>query len=505
MSGKRVVIIGGGIGGLFTGALLSREGYRVTVLEKNATAGGGLQTFTRGGLTFETGMHILGGLRRGGSVYKICNYLGIMDKIDIVDADHDCMDQIDYLDEGLTYRLPEGREAFGRYLAERFPGERQGISDYLDAIYRIADEVDFFYLRPNSGGFKTYSEEFTMAADRLIEKYIGDERLRDLLAYMNPMYGGVRSVTPAYVNALINVLYIDGASRFAGGSSQLAAALCDVIAASGGEVLTGQEVTRLAIDRERKASGVFTASGGHFSGDIYVSSIHPSRLVDLADEGAFMRAYTRRMHSLPNTYSAFIVFVALKPDSFPYINHTCYCQDRFGSVWHLSEDDDRWPRGFMYMTPAERAQGPYATKMIINCLLPYSAVAQWRDTTLGHRGDDYERWKERRAASVLNSMERLYSGFGDCVERVWTASPLTIRDYYNQPEGSLYGISKDCNNLMASQIPVWTKVPNLYLTGQNINLHGICGVPLTAMLTSQAIIGDNSLTEKINHYHESYG
>ena len=75
MSGKRVVIIGGGIGGLFTGALLSREGYRVTVLEKNATAGGGLQTFTRGGLTFETGMHILGGLRRGGSVYKICNYL----------------------------------------------------------------------------------------------------------------------------------------------------------------------------------------------------------------------------------------------------------------------------------------------------------------------------------------------------------------------------------------------------------------------------------------------
>ena len=37
-----VVIIGGGMGGLFTGALLARNGYRVTVLEQNAAVGGGL-------------------------------------------------------------------------------------------------------------------------------------------------------------------------------------------------------------------------------------------------------------------------------------------------------------------------------------------------------------------------------------------------------------------------------------------------------------------------------
>lgn len=37
---KKVVIIGGGLGGLFTGAILSKEGLHVTVLEKNATIGG---------------------------------------------------------------------------------------------------------------------------------------------------------------------------------------------------------------------------------------------------------------------------------------------------------------------------------------------------------------------------------------------------------------------------------------------------------------------------------
>lgn len=51
------------MGGLFTGALLARNGYRVTVLEQNAAVGGGLQTFVRSGERFETGMHMLGGFR----------------------------------------------------------------------------------------------------------------------------------------------------------------------------------------------------------------------------------------------------------------------------------------------------------------------------------------------------------------------------------------------------------------------------------------------------------
>ena len=56
-----VVIIGAGMGGLFCGALLAKRGVRVTVLEKNGAPGGGLQTFARGGETFETGMHVAGG------------------------------------------------------------------------------------------------------------------------------------------------------------------------------------------------------------------------------------------------------------------------------------------------------------------------------------------------------------------------------------------------------------------------------------------------------------
>ena len=79
-TGKDIVVIGGGLGGLMTGALLAKEGFRVTVLEKNHIIGGGLQCFHRHGSIFETGMHILGGFMPGGTLHKICAYLGIIDQ-----------------------------------------------------------------------------------------------------------------------------------------------------------------------------------------------------------------------------------------------------------------------------------------------------------------------------------------------------------------------------------------------------------------------------------------
>ncbi len=90
---KTAVIIGGGLGGLFTGGVLAKEGFKVTVLEKNVTAGGGLQTFNRFGKTYDTGMHVIGGMQPGGNIYRICQYLGIIDKVELVNVDDDCTDR----------------------------------------------------------------------------------------------------------------------------------------------------------------------------------------------------------------------------------------------------------------------------------------------------------------------------------------------------------------------------------------------------------------------------
>ena len=500
MNGKSIIIIGGGLGGLFTGALLAKVGYRVTVLEKNAAIGGGLQTFQRAGVTFETGMHILGGLRPGASICKICQYLGIFDQLQLRDVDHDCIDSITYSSSHKTYRIPEGREAFTRYFVNEFPHEDQGIRQYVESLYRLADEVDMFYLRPSDGSLYAHSEQFLWPADELIAYYIKDVRLRDVLAYMNPMYGGVAGHTPAYIHALINVLYISGPSRFVGGGQQLADALTRKIEEGGGRVIGGEQVVAVHVDDDRQCTSVTTAKGNDYSADYYISAIHPSRLVDIADSGAFPKSYRLRVASIPNTYSAFTVYIKFRPETFPYINHTCYWQDDFGHVWQHGEydpADEGWPHGFMYMTPPTTDE--WAATMVINCLMPFSAVAQWADTTVGHRGKEYEGWKQQHVDRIFLRMEQLHPGFRQCVENYWSSSPLTIRDYYNQPDGALYGIRKDCQNIMLSQLPIWTKVKNLLLTGQNVNLHGICGVPLTAVNTVEAIIGQGKLLHKINN------
>ena len=113
---KTCVIIGGGIGGLVTGALLAKEGYKVTVLEKNAIIGGGLQTFKRHGVSFPTGMHIFGGFQEGGNLRKLFEYLGVMDKISLQPMDENASDVVTVLSEGKTYQLPQGKEQYMAYL-----------------------------------------------------------------------------------------------------------------------------------------------------------------------------------------------------------------------------------------------------------------------------------------------------------------------------------------------------------------------------------------------------
>ena len=96
---KTCLIIGGGLGGLVSGALLAKEGYAVTVLEKNAIIGGGLQTFKRHGVSFPTGMHVFGGFGEGGQLHRLFSYLGIMDRLSLKAMDDDGYDVVTVLED----------------------------------------------------------------------------------------------------------------------------------------------------------------------------------------------------------------------------------------------------------------------------------------------------------------------------------------------------------------------------------------------------------------------
>ena len=63
---SRVVVIGAGIGGLTTAAILARAGLAVTVLEAHVYPGGCAGTFYHQGYHFDAGATLAGGFYPGG-------------------------------------------------------------------------------------------------------------------------------------------------------------------------------------------------------------------------------------------------------------------------------------------------------------------------------------------------------------------------------------------------------------------------------------------------------
>ena len=64
------IIIGSGMGGLSTAAILSKEGQKVLVLERHYTAGGFTHIFKRKGYEWDVGIHYIGEVQRENSLLK---------------------------------------------------------------------------------------------------------------------------------------------------------------------------------------------------------------------------------------------------------------------------------------------------------------------------------------------------------------------------------------------------------------------------------------------------
>lgn len=496
---KTVVVVGGGLGGLVAGALLAKEGYKVTVLEKNAIIGGGLQTFKRRGVSFPTGMHIFGGFGDGGQLRKLFTYLGIMDRLSLCPMDDDGFDVVTVMDDGVTYRLPKGKERYINYLETIFPEEKEHIRAYVEKLFALSEEEDLFYLREQqSQVFMTVSEDAILPYDGLMDRYFTHPKLKGLLSYLNPLMGAVPGITPAFMSALLNVLHIGGTYQFVGGSLQLAELLKEVIETVGGQVVANEEVVRIEVE-DHKVSQVVTKKGNIYRAGSYISDVHPDVLLRLVGEKAFPASFRKRIQSIPETISCFKVFVKFKENAFPYANHTNYCMANYET--HLGQAtirQDEWPRSLLYYTPATENQGTFADTMVVISEMDFGWVKPWEDTVTGHRGEAYEKWKRQMTEQVIVFLEKIYPNFRDSIEFVVASSPLTIRDYYGNKAGSNYGFLKDCNNMMLSQFSVFTKIKNLFMTGQNVNIHGLCGVSLTAIQTAEALVGQNVIVRKVN-------
>ena len=137
--------------------------------------------------------------------------------------------------------------------------------------------------------------------------------------------------------------------------------------------------------------------------------------------------------------------------------------------------------------------GNYARQIDLMTPMPWTLCEPWLNTTVGRRGENYELLKERLANECIRLAEWVIPGLRDMVEKYYTSTPLTYRDYTLTPHGSAYGIRKDYRNLLMTTLSPRTPVPNLLLTGQNLILHGVEGVTRTALMTCGELLGKDYL------------
>ena len=141
------------------------------------------------------------------------------------------------------------------------------------------------------------------------------------------------------------------------------------------------------------------------------------------------------------------------------------------------------------LTPPSLNQGEWAQTVEILCFIRYKEFKQWENTITGRRGEDYERKKALLAQQTISYISHFYLELSEAIEQIYVSSPLTIRDYYSNPDGAVYAQQ----GLFA---PVKTKASNLFITGQSVQYQGLFGVATTSIATAETILG-KSLIEEI--------
>lgn len=498
-----VVIIGSGLGGLVSSIILAKEGFSVCVLEKNNQFGGNLQTFVRDKTIFDTGIHYIGGLSEGQNLYKYFKYLGIMDNLNLKKMDEDGFDIISFEDDQTEFPHAQGYDNFVNHLAAFFPEEKANIQKYCDKVIETCDSFPLYNLQAEG---KYDSEILSINAKDYIDQITENEKLRAVLAGSNFLYAGIEDKSPFYVHALSVNSYIQSSWRCINGGSQITKQLIKQLKANGGEVFKYKEVVKFNTEGNDVVSAIMK-DGSEVFGKMFISNIEPKKTLEMVGEAKFRKSFYSRIQSLEGVISAFSLYIVFKPESFPYINHNYYHFKDSNGVWTAHEyDENSWPKAYMASMNASK-ENTFADGMTFITYMKYDEMKAWENTfnttaEKNDRGESYEQFKTRKAERFLQEIELKFPGIRDKIQSIHTSTPLSYRDYIGGHNGNMYGYVKDSNNPMKTFISPKTKLNNLYLTGQSINMHGVLGVTIGAVVTCSEIVGKDYLVQKINEANE---
>ena len=427
-----VIVIGSGFGGLACAHLLSQAGRKVLVLEQHWQPGGCLQSYRRQGHIFDTGLHYVGGLAEGQSLHDVFQRLNLL-HLPWHQLDNDGFDQITI--DGRTFRLAAGYDRFVEVLASDFPHQREALQRYADMLQGPDPE-------PQVNAWQWLNKTFT---DPLLVDVLSGSCLKTELQ---------RESLPLFSFSHSQKSYIQSSWRLQGDSSLIVRSLVGDIRQMGSEVLCRADVQQL-VEKNGSIVAVRCGNGETYEADCFISDIHPAQTLALVDNERIRNSiFSRRMKMLPNTRGIYTYSLVLKPHALPYFNHNKFVY-RGGSPW----DDQTESVMLSCRVPDDGS----ADAILLDLLTPC-------------------------AGNPVPLAETVIPGLGDMISQQYVSTPQTWQRFTRTPDGSAYGIRKDCRQPLLTILSPRTPIPNLLLTGQNIILHGLEGVAMTAVQTVDLIL-----------------
>ena len=476
------VIIGSGLGGLECAHILSKAGMSVLLLERGTQAGGCLQSYRRHGLAFDTGFHYVGGLDEGQSLHSAFRHLGLL-RLPWQRLDNH-FDRVTIGNQ--TFSFAQGYDAFVETLTAAFLAERDALNKYADMLKQCGEQ-QFDALNPQTGESSLLSRLFETSAYQYLTETFHDPLLINVLCGTSLKMELRKESLPLFTFAHGNGSFIESSWRLKGDGSLIVNSLADGIRMHGGEIICNAEVQEL-VEKDGKLVHAVCSNGEIYEGTIFISNIHPAVTCNLVKQSSRMKkVYRSRITHLQNTFGMFTVSLRIKPQTLRYFNWNQYIYKE-PDVWafHLKNNP---VSGVLVSCRIPEDGSKYVQQVDLLTPMNWSECEQWSHTEVGRRGEDYKAMKKRVADECITLAERFIPGLRDRITGCYTSTPLTYRNYTLTPEGSAYGLRKDFRNPMITLLSPRTPIPNLLLTGQNLMLHGLHGVTMTALFTCAEVLG----------------
>jgi phytoene desaturase len=266
MNKQEVIVIGAGFAGLAAATVLAKEGYKVTILEKNNQPGGRARIWEKDGYTFDMGP----------SWYWMPdvfeNYFALFGKSP---AQFYNLTRLDpgyrvYYGKNDVLDVPASLQALENLFEQIEPGSSRGLQDFLtQAEYKykvgmgeyvfkpshsIAEYIDFKLVK------KSLGIQLLTSMSKHVRQYFKNPKLIKLLEFPVLFLGATPQDTPAMYSMMNYADLVLGTWYPQGGMHQIVKAMVQVAEEHGVTIKLNTEVERINVENG-KATTIQTSQG----------------------------------------------------------------------------------------------------------------------------------------------------------------------------------------------------------------------------------------------------